>query len=291
MRPIDGLVFPECPRWRHGRLYFSDMHGHRVWCRAPDGVLTEVVSVPDGPGGLGWLPDGRLLVVSMRGLRVLVVDGDAIALWADLDGRVRFQANDLVCDARGGAYVSNFGFDVLHGEAWRTTTLVYVRPDGQPVVVADDLMFPNGMVLADEGRTLIVSEQPACRLVAFDVADDGTLSGRRVWADALPGLPDGLALAPDGSVWAALPIGGRFDAPQPSRVIRVAEGGALLDEHLGVDGFDPYAVAISDEGHTLAVCESRSALPEAIGPGNGRVRFVGLSDGRVASGSWGETHR
>lgn len=270
---IDELVFPEGPRWRDGALVFSDMHAGTVqrW----DGATCQTLArVPGRPSGLGWLPDGRLLVVSMEEQRVLRLEADGLVEHANLAGLVRSLANDMVVADDGGAFVSNFGFDVLAGEPWRSTTLVHVDAAGRARVVADGLMFPNGMVLADGGRTLVVAEPPKCCLTAFDVGPDGSLTNRREWA-ALPGLPDGICLDEEGCIWVALSIGGTFEEQQPSATVRVREGGDVLARVPTCDGFDTYACALGgDDGRMLFLMEARSPGPEALAPGNGRIRAL-----------------
>lgn len=270
---LDNLVFPEGPRWRDGALVFSDMHGGRV-CTWDGSDLRTLTEVPGRPSGLGWLPDGQLLVVSMEEQRVLRLESGTLVEHADLNGMVRSLANDMVVGADGSAYVSNFGFDVLAGEAWCSTTLVHVGPAGRARVVAEDLMFPNGMVLADGGRTLVVAESPSCCLTAFDIDPDGSLSNRRVWA-SLPGLPDGICLDQEGCIWVALSIGGTFADQEPSATVRVREGGEVLSRIPTCDGFDTYACALGgDDGRTLFLMEARSPGPEPLEAGNGRIRAV-----------------
>lgn len=217
---LDGLAFPEGPRWHDGRLYVSDMHDQRVLAVDSDGRAETVVRVPNDPSGLGWLPDGRLLVVSMRDRRLLRLDPDGLAEVADLSSLARFHCNDMLVDARGRAYVGNFGFD-LHVEKpdFCKTEMVLVEPDGRARVVADDLSFPNGTVLTPDGRTLVVGESFGARLTAFDVAEDGSLSGRRVFAKLEGAVPDGICLDAEGAVWVASPVS--------AEVLRVHEGGRV----------------------------------------------------------------
>ncbi|HUQ56201.1 SMP-30/gluconolactonase/LRE family protein, partial [Lentzea sp.] len=232
----DGLRFGEGPRrGPDGRLYYSDFYDLEV--RALDLATGEeelVCTVPGQPSGLGWLPDGRLLVVSMTDRRVLRLEPDGeLVEHADLGGIATFHANDMLVDAEGRAYVGNFGFD-LHaaiaegGEApmlepdWVApgTPLALVRPDGTATVAAEDLKFPNGMGFLPDG-TLVVAETLAFGLTAFDVAADGALSNRRVWANLREHFvaPDGIAADDEGGVWVA-------PALQPF-ALRVTEGGEV----------------------------------------------------------------
>ena len=155
---IDGLAFPEGPRWHDGKFYFSDMHAHQVLAVDMAGKREVICEVPNRPSGLGWLPDGRMLVVSMTDRKLMRLDRDGLKLVADMSKLAPFDCNDMVADARGNAYVGNFGFDLHKNETQRVTTLVMVAPDGAARVVAEDMMFPNGMVITPDGKTLIVGE-------------------------------------------------------------------------------------------------------------------------------------
>ena len=260
----DDLGFPEGPRWHDGRLWFSDFHDQRVRTLTPDGVLRTELELDDAPSGLGWTPDGDLLVVSME-RRVLlrrVAAGTEVA--ADLRALTRFRANDLLVDETGGAYVSSFGFDLMAGAAPEPTVLVRVDPDGAVRVAAEDVLFPNGMALTDDGRTLVVAETYGARLTAFDVAADGGLSGRRVFAD-LPGVaPDGICLDAEGQVWVA--------TARTPEVLRVREGGEVTARVRVGSGSLSYACMLGgDAGRTLFVCTAPSFRP---GPREGRIEVA-----------------
>jgi sugar lactone lactonase YvrE len=219
---VDGLAFAEGPRWHDGRLWYSDMHRRVVEAVGLDGRVETMVEVPDDPSGLGWLPDGRLLVVAMRDRRLLRLEPDgSLVTHADLSGLASFHCNDMVVDAHGRAYVGNFGFDLHGGAPPAFAELVLVEPDGSARVVADRMKFPNGTVITPDGSTLIVGQSTGRDLVAFDIGADGSLAGRRVWADLDDGVPDGICLDADGAIWYADPVNGGCH--------RVAEGGAVLD--------------------------------------------------------------
>src|SRR6266849_595154 len=177
---LDGILFPEGPRWHAGKLWFSDMHAHRVMTVDLAGRAETVVEVPNQPSGLGWLPDGRLLIVSMTDRRLLRLDPAGLTVVADLSGVATFHCNDMVVDAHGRAYVGNFGYDFEAGMPPRSAVLALVLPDGTVRVAAEELAFPNGAVITPDGRTLIVGESFGACLTAFDVAPDGTLSRRRL---------------------------------------------------------------------------------------------------------------
>ena len=255
---ISGLSFTECPRWRDGRLYVSDFYTHRVLAVAMDGTAETVAHVPQQPSGLGFLPDGQMLIVSMRDRKVLrrEVDGSLVE-HADLSGLAPWHLNDMLVDHDGRAWVGNFGFDLMGGGQACTTVLICVEPDGTAKVAADGLGFPNGMVLTRDGRTLIVAESTMSRLSAFNVSL-GSLGERRTWAafghpptstdvgEALRQVavvPDGICLDAENAVWLA-------DATH-SRLIRVAEGGRILEERK-TDGVGVFACMLGgDDGCTL----------------------------------------
>jgi sugar lactone lactonase YvrE len=216
---LADLAFAEGPRWHEGRLWFSDMHDHRVAAVDLAGTAETIVEVPGQPSGLGWLPDGTLLVVSMVDRRLLRLDGGVLTEVADLSAQATFHCNDMVVDAQGRAYVGNFGWDLHGGGAPVDAALVLVTPDGATRVVATDLSFPNGSVITPDGATLIVGESFAARLTAFDVAPDGTLSNRREWARRNRAVPDGICHDAEGA--------SRVAAPVSAEVLRVREGGAV----------------------------------------------------------------
>ena len=265
----DGLGFPEGPRWhadQHGgRLWFSDFHDRRVRALTPGGDLETVLELDDAPSGLGWTPDGDLLVVSMERRALLRVRDGSPVVFADLSGHTRVRANDLVVDAEGGAYVASFGFDLLGGAPPEPTDLVRVDPTGAVSVAAPDVLFPNGMVLTDDGRTLVVAETYGSRLTAFDVAADGALSGRRVFAPTPRGVfPDGICLDAEGHVWVAT-------ARRPE-VLRIAEGGEVTGRVEVSSGNPSYACMLGgDDGRTLFVCTAPGLAP---GERGGRIEVA-----------------
>jgi sugar lactone lactonase YvrE len=219
---LDGLCFGEGPRWRDGRLWLSDMHGHTVLTVDLDGKREDVAHVDGKPSGLGWLPDGRLLVVSMHDRRLLRREaGGRLVTHADLSGFTDSPCNDMVVDAAGRAYVGNFGFDFEHGEKPRATCLLRVDPDGRAAVAAEEMRFPNGSVITPDGRTLIVGESFGGCLTAFTIGADGVLSARREWAKLEGAVPDGICLDAENAVWVASPVS--------NEVLRVREGGAAAE--------------------------------------------------------------
>lgn len=231
---IDGLRFGECPRWHRGRLWYADFYQGTVASAGAAGDVRVELEVPGEPAGLGWLPDGRLLVVSRKPRTVLRLEADGrLVGHGDLNPTATFHGNDMVVDGAGRAFVGNFGFDLDRFIAERgpgalleppgppSASLVRIDPDGTSHVAADDLSFPNGMVITADGRTLIVAETLAGRLTAFDLGEGGTLSGRRQWAELPWCAPDGICLDQQGRVWVANAM--------TSECLLVAEGGAVVD--------------------------------------------------------------
>lgn len=207
---MDGLTFGEGPRWYRGKFYFSDFYSHKVYSLDLEGNYEVIVEVPNQPSGLGWMPDGTMLIVSMKDRKLLSFKDNFLEERADLSELAGFHCNDMVVDKTGNAYIGNFGFNTYEGEEIKSTNLILVKPDEEPVIAADDLLFPNGAVITTDDRTLIVGETYAARLTAFDKNEDGSLSNRRVWADlkenAKDGyvpLPDGMCLDEEGAIWVA----------------------------------------------------------------------------------------
>lgn len=248
---LDGLTFPECPRWHKDRLWFSDVFGRAVLSVDAGGRIDARIPVPARPSGLGFLPDGRMLIISQEDALLLAWDGQALSKVAELGGHIEGPPNDLVVDANGNAYVSPFGFDLYGGGLPKTANLVLVRADGEVCEVASDLLFPNGMAITKE-RELIVAETGAGLLTAFSIGEDGTLSGRRTFAP-LPGeAPDGLCLDREGAVWVASFTGGAF--------LRVRDGGEVTAR---VEVGDRHAVACAlggADGRTLFLLSAKSDL-------------------------------
>jgi sugar lactone lactonase YvrE len=258
---LDKMSFLEGPRWHDGRIYVSDFYTDRVLCVAPDGEPEEVAVVPGQPSGIGWLADGRMLVVSMRDHKLLRQEASGeLVEHADLSEVATGHLNDMVVAADGTAYVGNFGFDLMGGGAFRPAPLVKVDPDGAVAVVSEPLLFPNGAAITPDGSTLIISESFGNRLSAFSIHADGTLGDRRDWAALGPPpttdnvaealgvaafAPDGMCLEADGTAWVADAIG--------NRAVRLAEGGELLDE-IALD-VGCYACMLGgDDGRTLFLC-------------------------------------
>lgn len=217
---VTGLAMGESPRWHAGQLWFADWGTLEVCAVDRDGRCTLIMPAPSMPCSLDWLPDGRLLLVSGQAGLLLCQEPDGtLATHADLTGLSRYPWNELVVDGRGNAYVNTIGFDFPAGPV-APGMVALVTPDGAVRPVADGVAFPNGMAVTPDNRTLILAESYANQLTAFDIAPDGGLANRRVWAHLEGGYPDGICLDAEGAVWYA-------DVPN-QRCVRVREGGAVL---------------------------------------------------------------
>jgi sugar lactone lactonase YvrE len=259
---IDGGHFFEGARWHEGAWWVSDMYSHHVLRITPDGRSTVMATVEQEPSGLGWLPDGDLLVVSMQDRKLLRRRPDgSLTVHADLSPFTPWPINDMVVDRHGRAYVGGFGFDTWNGAVPGPATLLRVDPDGTVTAEAEagDLWFPNGMVITADGKTLVVAESGAARLTAFAIGADGGLSGRRIWAQLgeSPKLataadmvdlafgPDGCAIDAEDCVWVADALG--------NRACRVADGGRIVEQVTSDLGI--YSCALGGEdGRTLLLC-------------------------------------
>jgi sugar lactone lactonase YvrE len=277
---LSGGAFFESPRWHAGRWWVSDFYRHAVFIVGPGDRAERVMEVEGQPSGLGWMPDGSLLVVSMRDRRVLRRTPDGgVSEHADVSELCGGHLNDMVVDRHGRAYAGNFGFDLMGGADPAPASLVRVDPDGAASVAADQLLFPNGSVITPDGRTLIVGETAGSRYTAFSIRPDGSLAERRVWAQVAPAPPlttfaetlaalrfgpDGCALDAAGHIWSADEVG--------ARCVRLAPGGAIVDEIAAPDGLDCFACMLGGEdGRTLLICaapdfaeDSRTGADDAV---------------------------
>jgi sugar lactone lactonase YvrE len=277
---LEGGAFFESPRWHEGRWWVSDFYRHLVLTVTTDGRAEEVMTVEGQPSGLGWMPDGSLLVVSMRDHRILrrMPDG-TVSEHADVTEYCGGHLNDMVVSGEGRAYAGNFGFDLMGLGDPSPAALVHVAPDGTAAVAAEDMLFPNGSVITPDGRTLIVGETAGARYTAFTIQDDGSLSDRRIWAQVAPTPPittlaetlsklrfgpDGCGLDAEDHIWAADEVN--------ARCARVAPGGEIVAEIGMPDGLDVFACMLGgDDGRTLLMCAApdfaeanRSAAREAV---------------------------
>jgi sugar lactone lactonase YvrE len=267
---LTGLGFGESPRWHEGRLWFSDMGTSELATVDLAGNRELVARVPAMPMGTGWLPDGRLLVVSSGDGKLLRREPDgSMAVHADLAALATHPWSDMVVDGRGNAYVGNIGFDFAGGE-FATGIVALVTPDGSARQVADGMAFANGMAVTPDNATLIVAESYGNRLTAFDIAPDGSLSNRRVWADLAGGFPDGICLDADGAVWYG-------DVPN-QRCVRVREGGQVAETIVLDRGCFACALGGPD-GRTLFLTAAKFSGPEGMASEErtGQVLTVGVA--------------
>ncbi|MGJ3701272.1 SMP-30/gluconolactonase/LRE family protein [Variovorax sp. AFSI2.2] len=251
---LENLAFGESPRWHDGALYFSDIHANEVARLMPDGRRETIATFPGPVSGIGWLPDGRMLVVSMEDKRVLRCEGDGnFVVHADLSAIATGLANDMLVREDGVAFVGNFGFSLYPPEDPCPAVLARVDPDGTVHIAEEETYFPNGMVITADGKTLIVGESGAACLTAFDLAADGTLSNRREWAELPSGaVPDGICLDAEGLIWAA--------SPYTSEVLRMREGGEVV-ERIPTGQLAAACMLGGEDRKTLYICTADSTDP------------------------------
>lgn len=286
---VEGRYFCEGPRWHDGRFWFSDFYAHEICSVGIDGDVRVEVSVADDerPSGLGWLPDGRLLFVAMLARKVMRREADGTVVeHADLGDVATFHCNDMLVDEAGRAYVGNFGFDLdttlatmgaeglltamITDRDPYTAVLADVAPDGSVTVAADDLAFPNGVVLVDGGATLVVAQTLGLELTAFDRGADGSLTNRRTWASLADSMiaPDGIAVDAADGIWVANALG--------TECVRVEHGGEITDRV--TTSQLAFACAIGGpEGRHLLVCTAAASDAEvAAAAPTGRLEIVEL---------------
>ena len=274
---LDGLVFSEDPRWHDGMLFFSDMHARQVHRVRVDGTTLVEDSIvvtfdDDTPSGLGWLPDGSLIVVMMESQRVVRVDeSGSVSEHADCSHLARGSLNDMISRTDGTAYVGDMGSQIFSDHPDHSTPgqTFRISPNADVAVAADNLRAPNGHILTPDERTLIVAESGGSRLTAFTVESDGTLTEQRVFAELAPAegrpvaAPDGICLDAQGAVWVADPVG--------HRLLRVHEGGKVSQD-IPIDGV-PVAVLLGGA--------DRSTLYACVADDWKRETVVRLRNGRI----------
>jgi sugar lactone lactonase YvrE len=244
----NGFCFGEGPRWFEGLLWFSDMLGEAVHTVNLHGDMAKLPLAGHAPSGLGFRPDGSLLIASAESRQVLRYDGETVTAVADLSGIVPANLGDMVVDDAGRAYVGS--------QAFEGGVIVRVDPDDRFAVVAGALDFPNGMVITDDGHTLIVAESIGRRLTGFTIGTDGSLSDRRIFADGLDAPPDGICLDAEGGIWTSMTLAHKFE--------RITEGGTVTDR---IDMGDRTAIACTlggPERRTLFMLSSTSAYPQRL---------------------------
>lgn len=268
---VEGFSYTESPRWHEGELWFVDFYMHTVNKIDRDGTAQEICVVDGQPSGLGWLPDGRLLVVSMLDHRILRLEKDGTLVeHANIAHLCSGYPNDMVVAPNGNAYVGHLGFDVMGGGEHELAEVILVRPDGSSEIVGAGLSLPNGMAVSADEKRLIVNELFGNRISQFEIRDDGTLGERLDFADfGYPGddvkdvaarldgatiSPDGLALDVEGAVWVADALNGR--------AVRIREGGEIVDE-VRPENFGVFAIALGGEdGRSMYLCVAPDYDPQ-----------------------------
>jgi sugar lactone lactonase YvrE len=269
---LNGLAYGESPRWHDDRLWFANWGAEEVIAVDVEGHSEVITRVPSFPFCIDWLPDGRLLIVSGPERLLLRMEADgSLVTHADLTGLSNHAFNEIVVDGRGNAFVNGIGFNMMGGEEFSPGIIGVVRPDGSIREVADGVAFPNGMAVTPDGSTLIVAESYGRKLTAFEIAPDGGLTDRRVWADLGDGVPDGICIDAEGAVWYA-------DVPN-KRCVRVREGGAVL-ETVEVDrGCFSCALGGPDDG-TLFITAAEWRGPAAMTDGSRTGHVLAYDLGR-----------
>ena len=276
-----GLYFGEGPRWHENKLWFSDFYSHKVMTLDENNSLETVCDVPSQPSGLGWLPNGDLLIVSMLDRKILKFSEGSISVHADLSEYVAHKCNDMVVGRDGTAYVGNFGMGDA-GESLNSTHLMIVKSDGTVLKGPDNLLFPNGTVITEDGKNLIIAETLGAKLTSFDIEDNGELTNRKLWARTSPlfslliikflssmgfdlskvdfskysknlHVPDGICLDEKNGIWIA--------SPTTKAVVRIEKGGNITDTINTPKG--AFACMLGGkERKTLYVIISNSSDPE-----------------------------
>ena len=218
----EDFVFLEGPRWHDGSLWLSDMWDHSIIRLSADGKKTVIANVPNRPSGLGFLPDNTLIVASMTDRTVYKVVDGKLKTYADLSNVVDADINDIVVDSKGRTYVGNFGYDIFAGAPEKTAELVLINTDGSHHIVADDMQFPNGMVIKKNGTQLVVAETFGHKLTSFDIDANGDLANRQLYADLGDFTPDGICLDAEDHIWVASFETGHF--------VRIAPNGEVADQ-------------------------------------------------------------
>jgi sugar lactone lactonase YvrE len=268
---LEHLAFPEGPRWHQGQFWFTDQHARQVCRVSRQGGLEVMIETDDLPGGLGWLPDGSLLVVYMTRRQIMRWDGVGLELYADLSRHASFHCNDLLVDPAGRIYAGNFGFDLHGGAEQAPAELLLVDTDGSVHLLSDQVIFPNGAVMTPDQRQLIVAETFGHCLTAFSLDQRGRVSGSALWADLGDRTPDGICLDRQGMIWVA--------SPATREVIRVQQGGAIVDRCATIG--TPYACTLGGpQRRDLYLCTSETDDPnQALAHRSGRIEYVTVAVG------------
>jgi sugar lactone lactonase YvrE len=259
---LSDLEFPEAPRWRNGKLFVSDFIGKRVIRVDNKGKSETIVKMQDSPSGLGFLDDGRMLIVSMQKRHLMCLDPEGLKIHADLNKFTEYNCNDCVTDTYGRTYIGNWGTKSLESPP-EPTCIILVTKEGDSRIVAENLVFPNGCIVTPDCKTFIVAETFGSRLTAFDIESSGNLINRRIWAEFKDFTPDGICLDEEGAIWVA--------NPSKAEVLRVMEGGEIVST-IKVKNTNVYACTLGgDDGRTLFLCTSQFLAGKRS---SGRIEFL-----------------
>jgi len=259
---LSDLEFPEGPRWRNGKLYFSDAVSGKVIAVDDKGKSETIIQMQDFTSGLGFLNDGRMLVVSMQKRRLMRLDLDGLKIHADLSKLTDYNCNDCVTDAKERTYIGNWGSKTPEPPS-DPTTIILVTRDGKASIVAEGLLFPNGCIVTPDNKTFIVGESHGGRLTAFDIEPSGNLTNRRTWAEFEGFSPDGICLDEEGAIWVA--------NPSNAEVLRILEGGEITSS-VKVKDTNVYACCLGGEdGRTLFMCTNQLFYGKRT---SGKIEFV-----------------
>lgn len=275
----DGCTLTEGPRWRDGRLYFSDISGRRVCAVDDAGRMETIASFDDKCSGLGFLPNGDMLIVLMRTAKLMRLGKTGLSLHADLAPFADAEVNDMAVGPTGRAYVGQLGFDYEKGEPRKSTSLIVIEPDGTASVAANEVWGPNGIALSADGRTLYTAESSAGCITAFDVDGDGRLSSRRVFGRPPEGgVPDGICLDSEGGLWAGLPVSSLQPGGASPGFVRLGADGQPTHKILSPPGRVAIACAFGGpDRRTLYLCTTSSIhAAETVVQRGGRIERVRL---------------
>ena len=251
----DDFIFLEAPRWHDGKLWVSDVFDHKLYSLEPDGARRLLCEVPNRPSGQGFLPDGTHIVVSAKDQKLLAVENGSLREYADLSGHATGYVNDFAIDRFGRIFVGNFGYDYDGGQPRKLASLHRVDRDGSVHEVAEGVDFPNGSVVIDNGRTLVVAETWNGKLLAFDLSEDGRLSNRRIFADLGERQPDGICADREDAIWVGCFNTGEF--------LRVMDGGEITDR-VAFDGRAVSCILGGSDGRKLFCTVYSGSIPELV---------------------------
>jgi sugar lactone lactonase YvrE len=260
---LDGGRYFEGPRWHNGRLWFVDCMARTLLSIGPSGVQEHAVVADDTPCGLGVLPGGDIVVLTMFKKRLLRFADGKLTLYADLSELATGTIDDMIVDGQGRAYVGDLGFNLPPPDGRGAVgRIVLVMPDGSARVVADGLRFPNGIAVSSDHRRLVVAEMDGACLADYDIAPNGNLSFRGRLGHISD--PDGICLDSDGSVWVASFTEDAF--------IRIGRDGAER-ERIAVSGRRALACALGGPDRRTLFCLSAATSYEELREGKSVSRI------------------